>query len=163
MRTCLFHLDLSNKDKSVTVILISRLLLLVLMFSYSLESLAELSMAQAEKLALTSDPAVLAQQSKADSLSAEAIAKGQLPDPKIGLSLVNVPVNDFDLEREPSTQFRTKIQQAFPRGDTLKYQQEYMMWLGQAKSASARMWQSKYAGMCVLLFLSCIIRLKREK
>lgn len=138
MRTCLFHSGLSNKDKPVPVILISRLLLLGLMFSFSLESLAELSMAKAEKLALTSDPAILAQQSKADSLSAEAIAKGQLPDPKIGLSLVNVPVNDFDLEREPSTQFRTKILQSFPRGDTLKYQQEYMMWLGKAKSASAR-------------------------
>ena len=133
-----YHLGLSNNDKSNRVIIFLQFLLLSLIFSFSLESRADLSMAKAEKLALTSDPAILAQQSKAEALSAEAIAKGQLPDPKIGLSLVNVPINDFDLEREPSTQFRTKIQQAFPRGDTLKYQQQYMMWLGKAKFASAK-------------------------
>lgn len=138
MRTFLFHTGLSRQDKPLKVISVIRLLLLGLFYCVSLEANAALSLSEAEKLALSSDPAILAQMAKADSLSAQAIAKGQLPDPKIGLSLVNVPLNDFDLNSEPSTQFRTKIQQAFPRGDTLKYQQEYMNWLGQAESASVQ-------------------------
>jgi len=138
MRTFLFHTGLFKQDKPLNVISSIRILLLGLFYCLSLEANAALSLSEAEKLALSSDPAILAQMAKADSLSAQAIAKGQLPDPKIGLSLVNVPLNDFDLSREPSTQFRTKIQQVFPRGDTLKYQQEYMSWLGQAESASVQ-------------------------
>lgn len=138
MRTSLFHSVLSLKDKPKKRILISRLFLPGVLCLLSLDAHAALSLDEAGKLALSSDPAILAQAAKADSLRNQAIAKGQLPDPKIGLSLVNVPLNDFDIEREPSTQFRTKIQQAFPRGDTLKYQQEYMMWLGEAEYASAR-------------------------
>ena len=78
-----------------------------------------LTLPAAEQYALQADPAVIASHSRAVALQEQAIADGQLPDPKLGLGIYNLPLNDFSVSREPTTQFRTKIQQAFPRGDTL--------------------------------------------
>jgi len=98
-----------------------------------------LTLEAAEHYALQADPAVIASQSRAVALQEQAIADGQLPDPTLGLGVYNLPLNDFSVSREPSTQFRTKIQQAFPRGDTLHYQQKRTEWLGKAESAQADM------------------------
>jgi outer membrane protein TolC len=94
-----------------------------------------LTLGVVEKYALEADPAVIASQSRAVALQEQAVADGQLPDPKLGLGIYNVPLNDFSVTREPSTQFRTKVQQAFPRGDTLHYQQKRTEWLGKAEAA----------------------------
>jgi outer membrane protein TolC len=80
-----------------------------------------LGLSETERIALENDPAVNASIARAEALDADAIADGQLPDPKLRTGLYNVPLDDFDISREPSTQFRLGIQQAFPRGDTLKY------------------------------------------
>ncbi|WP_456407287.1 TolC family protein [Thiolapillus sp.] len=80
-----------------------------------------LGLAETERIALENDPAVNASIARSEALEADAIADGQLPDPKLRTGLYNVPLDDFDISREPSTQLRLGIQQAFPRGDTLKY------------------------------------------
>lgn len=100
---------------------------------------AVLTLQAAEHHALQSDPAVLASQSRAAALQEQAIADGQLPDPTLGVGIYNLPLNDFSVTREPTTQFRTKIQQAFPRGDTLRYQRKRTEWLGKAETAEADM------------------------
>lgn len=81
-----------------------------------------LSLAQAERMALEQDPAIAAARSRSLALENEAVADAQLPDPKLRTGLYNLPLDDFDLQREPSTQLRIGVQQAFPRGDTLIYQ-----------------------------------------
>lgn len=96
-----------------------------------------LTLEKAERLALEADPAVIASQSRAEALQEQAVADGQLPDPKLGLGVYNLPLNDFSATREPTTQFRTKIQQAFPRGDTLRYQRRRTEWLSKAESAQS--------------------------
>ena len=98
---------------------------------------ALLTLQAAEHYALQADPAVIASQSRAVALQEQAIADGQLPDPKLGVGIYNLPLNDFSVSREPTTQFRTKIQQAFPRGDTLHYQQKRSEWLSKAETAQA--------------------------
>jgi outer membrane protein TolC len=96
-----------------------------------------LTLEAAEHYALQSDPAVIASQSRAVALQDQAIADGQLPDPKLGLGVYNLPLNDFSVSREPTTQLRSKIQQSFPRGHTLHYQQKRTEWLSKAETAQA--------------------------
>lgn len=100
-----------------------------------------LTLDAAEQYALEADPAVIASQSRAVALREQAVADGQLPDPKLGVGVYNVPLNDFSMTREPSTQFRTKVQQAFPRGDTLQYQRKRTEWLGKAQTAQTQLAQ----------------------
>lgn len=82
-----------------------------------------LTLAGAEQLALSDDPAIAAMRARARALDERAVADGQLPDPKLKFGLFNVPLNNLDLEEHPTTQFRVGVQQALPRGDTLRLQQ----------------------------------------
>jgi hypothetical protein len=86
------------------------------MLPYALSARAELSLTDAEHLALEADPAVIASQSRALALQEQAVADGQLPDPKLTVGVWNVPLDDFSMKKEGSSQFRTGIKQAFPRG-----------------------------------------------
>ncbi len=97
-----------------------------------------LTLEEAEQLALAHDPAVMGSQARAEALQEQSVAAGQLPDPKLLLGMWNVPVNDFSVSREPTTQLRTGIRQAFPRGKTLKYRQRSTEWMSKAESAGTR-------------------------
>lgn len=115
-----------------------RALLFLLMLPYALSARAELSLTDAERLALEADPAVIASQSRALALQEQAVADGQLPDPKLTVGVWNVPLDDFSMKKEGSSQFRTGIKQAFPRGQTLHYQQKRTEWLGMAQQAQTK-------------------------
>jgi outer membrane protein TolC len=113
---------------------------LALAGQYSLPAAAraELTLAAAEKRALSADPAIIARESRAQALQDQAVADGQLPDPKLLLGVWNVPLDDFSLEKEPSSQVRAGISQAFPRGDSLKYRRGHTEWLGHAERDAMR-------------------------
>ena len=96
---------------------------------------AVLGLEEAERLALDADPAVIASSARAAALRERAVADGQLPDPKLGIGLYNLPLDDFSLESQPTTQFRTKIMQAFPRGSTLRYRRLGTEWMSRAEQA----------------------------
>jgi outer membrane protein TolC len=81
----------------------------------------ELTLAEAERIALDSDFVTKQYTARAESLSEQAIADGQLPDPKVKLGMMNFPVNSFDRSQENMTQLQFGIQQSFPRGRTLHY------------------------------------------
>ena len=98
-------------------------LILISLLSWHTAASAELSLVQAEKIASEADPQVAASQARALALSESAVADGQLPDPKLRFGVYNLPTDTFDFDQEPTTQLRLGIQQAFPRGDTIKYQQ----------------------------------------
>jgi len=112
--------------------------LLLLLLPYMLSARAELSLVDAERLALEADPAVIASQSRALALQEQAVADGQLPDPKLTVGVWNVPLDDFSMKKEGSSQFRSGIKQAFPRGQTLHYQQKRTEWLGKAEQAQTK-------------------------
>ncbi len=80
-----------------------------------------LDLSEAEQIALQNDPVVQASLIRSEALSDDAVADGQLPDPKLRTGLYNVPLDSFDVTKQPTTQLRLGIQQAFPRGDTLLY------------------------------------------
>jgi outer membrane protein TolC len=100
---------------------------------------AELTLQDAERLALSADPAVSASQSRANALREQSIADGQLPDPKLTFGVFNVPLDDLSMKKEGSSQLRTGVRQAFPRGKTLRYQQRRTEWLGRAEQARTQL------------------------
>lgn len=80
-----------------------------------------LTLKEAEQQALLDDPMLASSDALAEALEEAAVADGQLPDPKMKVSLFNYPTDTFDFEQEPITQFRFGVAQHFPRGDTLEY------------------------------------------
>ena len=110
---------------------------------------AELTLPEAERLALAADPAVVGAYARADALQNQAVADGQLPDPKLGFGAYNVPLYDFSLDQEPMTQLYTRVQQTFPRGDTLRYQRQHTEWLGKAELAQAQLARRQCLGSVV--------------
>ena len=96
-----------------------------------------LNLQQAEYLAVQADPAI--EKFKATSLSYAnaSIADDTLPDPKLRLGAVNVPVDTFDLEQEQMTQLKIGVQQDFPRGNSLALKQQQSQFLSRSALASA--------------------------
>ena len=110
---------------------------LLAFFILPVNALAALDLDETVRLALVDDPAIKAMQTRASAISDAAVADGQLPDPKLRTGIYNLPVDDFDIDREPSTQLRLGLVQDFPRGDTLQYKQQQTEWLAQAEKANS--------------------------
>ena len=107
-------------------------------FIMPVNALAALDLDETVRLALLDDPAIKAMQTRASAISDAAVADGQLPDPQLKTGLYNLPVDDFDIDREPTTQLRLGLVQAFPRGKTLQYTQQQTEWLAQAELANSK-------------------------
>ena len=114
----------------------SRFLLATLLIGPVLAHAGQLTLSDAESEALKTDPVAAAASSRAEALDLQAVADGQLPDPKLRTGLYNLPSDDFDLDREPTTQLRIGIVQSFPRGDTLARKSERSR--AQARAQRAR-------------------------
>ena len=96
-----------------------------------------LYLADAERTALQNDPQVAAALARARAFTEQSTAAGQLADPQLKLGLFNLPIDDFDYKKNPTTQFRLGVNQKFPRGDTLKLKTLRDEWLSNAENAMA--------------------------
>lgn len=94
-----------------------------------------LDLKQAEQLALKNDPVINQLTQQASAFSEEAIAKGQMPDPKLKLAIIGLPVNSFDLNQEAITQLQIGIQQRFPKGNLLQHKQQQSNWQVRVQNA----------------------------
>jgi outer membrane protein TolC len=111
---------------------------LSLFISLSVDAVAnELTITEAENIALDSDYIIKQFKARAESLNEQAIAEGQLPDPKIKLGIMNMPVNSFDRDQEPMTQLQFGLQQSFPRGQTLHYKSLRLLNIAEVDEAKA--------------------------
>ena len=97
-----------------------------------------LSLREAEKLALETDPLIMRHEASSRAYTAESTANSTLPDPKLRLGMFNVPLDTFSTTEDPSTQLRVGIQQEFPRGDSTGLKQQQSQWLAQAAMAQAQ-------------------------
>lgn len=79
---------------------------------------APLSMQNAVALALQRDSVLQQLGAEKQSVSAQAIASGQLPDPKLSAGIVNLPTNSFAVGRDSMTMQVIGISQEFPAGHT---------------------------------------------
>lgn len=78
-----------------------------------------LTLQEAKNLALeANDPSVRAALARARAAEEAAISASSLPDPQASVSVRNLPVDTFSLDREAMTQLHLAVRQSFPRGDT---------------------------------------------
>lgn len=80
---------------------------------------AELSLENAIAEAIKSDHWARSSAFQEQALRSQAVASGQLPDPKLSLALANLPTDSFDFDQENMTQLQVGLSQQFPRGDSL--------------------------------------------
>jgi outer membrane protein TolC len=115
--------------------LFSFLLCLVsLLFASNINAL---NLKQAEQLAIQSDPLIESYKATSRSFVDASVADETLPDPKLRLGAVNVPVDTFNLEQEQMTQLKVGIQQSFPRGNSLALKQQQSRFLSHSALAMA--------------------------
>ena len=103
----------------------------------SASNVSALSLQQAEQLAVKEDPSIESYRATSRSYVEESVADNTLPDPRLLLGAVNVPVDTFALDQEPMTQLKVGIVQNFPRGDTLALKQQQSQFLSRSASAMA--------------------------
>ena len=113
------------------------LLVPLVLFPASGVATQPLTLDEAETLALTKDVTAARFQALAAARSEQAVADGQLPDPKLKLGAVNLPIDSFDRTQEPMTQMQVGVQQSFPPGHTLSLSSERTRTLADADAARA--------------------------
>ena len=112
---------------------------MLLLLTLSASACADLDIHTAVRLALADDPLIAASKARSQAFRDNAIADGQLPDPKLKTGIYNLPTDNFHIDEEPSTQLRLGLQQAFPRGNTLRYRQRQSEWKARSATATAEL------------------------
>jgi len=102
-----------------------------------IETVDALNLQQAENLAIQADPEIERYKATSQSHLDEAVADNTLPDPKLRVGAVNVPVDSFKLDQEQMTQLKIGIQQNFPRGNVRKIKQQQSQFLSHSAESSA--------------------------
>ena len=119
---------------------VSRILVSSILFSAAVlisSNVSALDLPLAERLAIDSDPSIETFRVTALSYEDASVADDTLPDPRLRLGAVNVPLDSFDLEQEQMTQLKVGISQDFPRGDVLSIKQQQSQYLSQAALSMA--------------------------
>lgn len=78
-----------------------------------------LTLPEAEQITIMIAPELKQLQATSEAFAQQAIADGQLPDPKLMTGAINVPVNSFSFTQDDMTMVEIGVQQSFPPGDTL--------------------------------------------
>ena len=84
---------------------------------------AELSLRDAERLALEHAPWYAHHRSNVDAAAERVVSESSLPDPQLTVGAINVPTDSFKLDREDMTMLMVGVRQAFPPGNTLALKQ----------------------------------------
>ena len=79
----------------------------------------EITLAEAERLALAQAPWLAHHRTNVDAAAERTVYEGRLPDPQLTLGLINVPLAADPFRREDMTMTMVGIRQSFPPGDTL--------------------------------------------
>lgn len=77
-----------------------------------------LSLRDAVTTAQSNDPWLQGSQLQQRARENRSIAAGELPDPSVSFTMMNLPVDSLKLDQENMTQAQIGISQAFPRGDS---------------------------------------------
>lgn len=95
-------------------------IVLILMFGVPpVRATPELTLAEAERLALEQAPWLAHHRTNVDAAAERAVYEGRLPDPQLVVGAINVPVDTYKLNQEDMTMTMVGIRQSFPPGDTL--------------------------------------------
>ena len=92
--------------------------LMLVFFTTNGVAAERLTLQEAEKIALRSEPGILGLNARTQSMMEKSVAAGELMDPKLQIGLLNLPTDTFDFDQEPMTQFKVSYIQQFPSGDS---------------------------------------------
>jgi outer membrane protein TolC len=84
------------------------------------------------------DPWILKSQFQQESLQAQSISRGSLPDPSVNFGVANLPVDSFDFAQERMTQFKVGVTQMLPRGQTLALNRKRLGRLSEVEMAAQK-------------------------
>ena len=87
---------------------------------------AQLSLFDVVMMAQQNDPWLHASQLQQQATINKSVAAGTLPNSKISLQMMNLPVDSWQLEQEGMTQVKVGISQMFPRGDSLAIKEQQL-------------------------------------
>ena len=93
--------------------------LIVLIAASNAAAESELTLAEAEHLALEHAPALAQANANVKAAAERTVSAGRLPDPQLTLGAINVPTDTYRLNQEDMTMVEVGVRQAFPPGDTL--------------------------------------------
>jgi outer membrane protein TolC len=110
---------------------VRRTLLLAVSLYCSAAASAALTLAEAVAIAQRNDPWTQGSEFRQQSIEAQAVAAGTLPDPMLDLGFANLPTDTFDFDQEAMTQFRVGVVQTFPRGDSRALDEQRLNLLGE--------------------------------
>lgn len=119
-------------DSGIRYVLFQCVVLLGLMTAVSVSNAGTDSSAEVMALetavhaAQRNDPWLMKNRHRQNAVESMSIAVGTLPDPKISLSLANLPADTLEFDQEAMTQFKVGVSQMFPRGDTLEIKQQQL-------------------------------------
>jgi outer membrane protein TolC len=83
-----------------------------------------LTLDKAIQMAISNDVWLKGSEYRQQALISQGVAANQLPDPKLSLSMANLPSDTFDFGQEGMTQLKVGINQQFPRGNTRSLKQQ---------------------------------------
>ncbi|TMP29674.1 transporter [Pseudoalteromonas rubra] len=98
----------------------------VIMAISSVQASASLPLQQAIEQAIAQDPLLQKRHHQQQATYAQGLAAGTLPDPKVSLSMMNLPVDSWQHDREAMTQLKVGVSQQFGRGDELALKREQL-------------------------------------
>ena len=108
---------------------------IALVSSFSARAEQTISIERAVQTALERDSLINVYQSRRDAYKELSVAADTLPDPKIKLGMMNVPIDTFSFNQEPMTQVQVGIQQMFPRGNSLEIKSQRALNMSVAEDA----------------------------
>jgi len=85
-----------------------------------------LSFEKAISLAQINDPWLDSNKHRQAAIEAKSIAVNNFADPKVSVTLANIPTDGFAFDQEAMTQFKIGIAQMLPRGDSLALKQKQL-------------------------------------
>jgi outer membrane protein TolC len=117
-----------NFELKFNVAAIKMVVLTVISFSSaSIYAQEPLTFDRTVTLAQKSDPWLAGNRHKQKAIESMSTVMSTLPDPKVSVGLVNMPIDSFDFNQEGMTQAKVGITQMFPRGNTLDIKSEQLL------------------------------------
>jgi len=98
--------------------------------------LTALTLPEALRIAVDGNPGLAEMRSRAQAAAQVPSQAGSLPDPKINLNALNLPVDTFSRSQEAMTQMQFGVSQSFPFPGTLRLRREAATYEAEAASLS---------------------------
>jgi outer membrane protein TolC len=122
-----------------------------------------LSLAQVQALVLDNDQQLSSYQLRQQGLRAQQQSQGYWSAPRLGVGMLNVPLDSLSLSQEPMTQMQVTLSQALPRGNSIHLKQQQSAQQASAQGESLALRRAELRRDSALLWLDIARATQVEK